>query len=172
MIDSCGGLLGITDIFATALPNSCQALPNIWVSTPSKEHLGHKLATEMKRLSLDTKAIAERFGVERPSVYDWLKHGRMAKKHYPMLVEVFGRPLEWWFGMPYAKAPSSPAHIVAEPRKNELTSEQQQVLLIYDSLPRREREEFMRQMREKKENYDVALQEMLERRSGTDDGRR
>ncbi|ADE12170.1 hypothetical protein Slit_1941 [Sideroxydans lithotrophicus ES-1] len=43
--------------------------------------------------------VAREFGVKPPSVSsDWLKFGRIDKKHYSHLVEYFGLPYEWWFG--------------------------------------------------------------------------
>lgn len=40
--------------------------------------------------------VATVFGVKPPSVYDWINFGRIAKKHLPKLVEVFGESVEWW----------------------------------------------------------------------------
>ncbi|TKC83853.1 hypothetical protein FAZ69_22735 [Trinickia terrae] len=40
--------------------------------------------------------VAALFGVKAPSVYDWMNFGRVAKKHLPRLVEVFGHSVNWW----------------------------------------------------------------------------
>lgn len=68
--------------------------------TANNSHVGVKLAAEMERLGLKPAQIATLFEVKVPSVYDWLKHGRIHKKHYPALVAMSGRSLEWWLGMP------------------------------------------------------------------------
>lgn len=67
-----------------------QAMPKI------TQHIGDRLRQEMDRRGLTPTAISEIFGVKNPSVYDWLKFGRIAKKHIPRLVEEFGHSAEWW----------------------------------------------------------------------------
>lgn len=67
-----------------------QAMPN------PLEHIGDRLRREMDRLGLTPTEVANIFGVKNPSVYDWMKFGRVAKKHIPKLVEVFGHTAEWW----------------------------------------------------------------------------
>ena len=65
------------------------------------DHLGHKLreAISLKTPPVTQAAVAKHFGVKAPSVNgDWLKHGRIHKRHYPELVRYFGLPYEWWFG--------------------------------------------------------------------------
>ena len=59
-------------------------------------HMGQKLQKQAERLGLKPAQVAELFGVKPPSVYDWYAHGRIHKKHYPVLVAKFGKPLEWW----------------------------------------------------------------------------
>ena len=64
-----------------------------------QRHLGHKLADAIKLKGVQQSEVATYFEVKRPTVSsDWLKHGRIAKKHYPKLVEFFELPYEWWFG--------------------------------------------------------------------------
>ena len=90
-----------------ALPNlSQEAFPhpglvvlNLGMTRQLGEHLGHKLRRAMTAKDVKQAAVAQAFGVRPPTVSgDWLKHGRIAKKHYPRLVEYFGLPYEWWFG--------------------------------------------------------------------------
>lgn len=62
-------------------------------------HLGHKLKQVMEAKGITNAEVARYFGVAPPTVSsDWLKHGRIAKKHYKKLVELSGLPYEWWFG--------------------------------------------------------------------------
>ena len=66
-----------------------------------RKHLGHKLGEAMAIKGVAQKDVAEEFSVSKPTVSsDWLKHGRIAKKHYVKLVEFFELPYEWWFGSP------------------------------------------------------------------------
>lgn len=61
------------------------------------EAMGIKAKAEGHEIS--QADIARRFKVTPPTVsQDWLKKGRIAKKHYPTLIEYFGLPYEWWFG--------------------------------------------------------------------------
>lgn len=50
----------------------------------------------MKAKGLTPADVAGLFGVKPPSVYDWINFGRIAKKHLPRLVEVFGHSVDWW----------------------------------------------------------------------------
>lgn len=63
------------------------------------EHMGKRLAKAMLNKGVDKNAVAKEFGVKVPSVYDWLEHGRIAKKHIPKLQEYFGGSLDWWLGL-------------------------------------------------------------------------
>lgn len=61
--------------------------------------LAAKLSEAIKAKGCTQADVAREFGV-RPSTVssDWLKHGRIAKRHYPRLVSFFGKSYEWWFG--------------------------------------------------------------------------
>ena len=62
-------------------------------------HLGNKLREAIVAKGVRQVDVARHFGVKASTVSsDWLKHGRIAKDHYPKLVEYFGLPYEWWFG--------------------------------------------------------------------------
>lgn len=58
--------------------------------------IGIKLKKAMERKGVDKNAVAVAFGVKVPSVYDWLEHGRIAKKHLPTLESYFDIPMSWW----------------------------------------------------------------------------
>ena len=72
---------------------------------PSIIHTSHPLGLKInevlaaKGMPGDYAKFAVPFGVAPQSVRDWVRYGRMAKKHYPKLVEWSGRSLEWWHGM-------------------------------------------------------------------------
>lgn len=63
-------------------------------------HIGIKLQQVALKKGLKPKHLAEIFDVETPSVYDWYKHGRMAKCHFAKLVEWSGLSLYWWLDVP------------------------------------------------------------------------
>ena len=95
---------------------TCQGIaesgPVIYIEAMPKtpQHIGDRLRQEMDRLGLTPTAVAERFKVKNPSVYDWLKFGRIAKKHIPGLVEMSGKSAEWWItGDENAVLPSVPS---------------------------------------------------------------
>jgi hypothetical protein len=62
---------------------------------PRKEekHIGDKLAEAIAAKGVIQADVARHFGVKPQTVsQDWIKHGRIAKKHIPTLVEYFGLP--------------------------------------------------------------------------------
>lgn len=71
-------------------------LPYIKAMPKTPEHIGDRLRREMEKRPMTPTEVAAVFGVKNPSVYDWMKFGRIAKKHIPKLVEVFGHTAEWW----------------------------------------------------------------------------
>ena len=87
-------LLGITYEKSKALPKI--NLVGLIQHMETSGHIGQKLQRQAERLGLRPTQVAELFGVKPPSVYDWYAHGRIHKKHYPVLVAQFGQPLEWW----------------------------------------------------------------------------
>ena len=91
-------LLGITYGLDKALPNLFRHC--LIPSMENTGHIGAKLKQEAERLGLKPAQVAEKFGVKPPSVYDWYEHGRIHKKHYPTLVELSGKPLQWWLDFP------------------------------------------------------------------------
>jgi transcriptional regulator with XRE-family HTH domain len=65
-----------------------------------EKHIGDRLAQVMEEQGVSKPDLAQKFGVRVQSVYDWVNHGRIAKKHLPLLIEVFDKPLSWWLDMP------------------------------------------------------------------------
>lgn len=64
-----------------------------------ESHLGNKLLLAMTAKGVSQAEVAREFGVKPPTVsVDWLKHGRISKRHYSHLVSYFELPYEWWFG--------------------------------------------------------------------------
>lgn len=72
---------------ASALPIIGSACCNLWMLT-GKE-LGDALARAMATKQVNQPAVAKEFGVQQPSVSEWIRFGRIAKKHIPHLVEYF-----------------------------------------------------------------------------------
>lgn len=60
--------------------------------------LAGKLRLAMTEKEMTPAQLARLMGVKGPSVYDWLKYGRIAKDRLQRLSEVFGKPLSWWLG--------------------------------------------------------------------------
>ena len=61
--------------------------------------IGQKINDVMaeKGIAGDYKALSQVFGIAVPSVYDYVRHGRIAKERYQALVEWSQRSLDWWF---------------------------------------------------------------------------
>ncbi len=65
----------------------------------NESHLGQLLAQAIKDKGVRQVDVAREFGVKQSTVSsDWIKHGRIGKRHYPRLVVYFGKPYPWWFG--------------------------------------------------------------------------
>ncbi len=130
----------------------------------SELHLGVKLKAEMKRLNLKPPAVAELFGVAVPSVYDWVNDGRIAKKHYGKLVEVFGRPLQWWFDM---ETPTGP--LIARDSGGEvrLRPDEAQLLDLYNFMTEADRQELLNSLGDKRKQYDMIFDEIMRRRQSS-----
>jgi len=97
--------------------NIYKALPKIFCKsliTPmeNQPHMGKKLQREAELRGMKPKDVAAIFGVQPPSVYDWYDHGRIAKRHYPKLVEWSGRSLAWWLDVP-----EDAKHTAQEPKR-------------------------------------------------------
>lgn len=123
--------------------------------------MGVKLKQEAARLGLKTAQVAEMFGVKPPSVYDWYEHGRIHKKHYPMLVEMSGKPIQWWLDFP-----NEERGVAQERPAYEEEDHRHKVLLdLFDGLPSKEQDELIRTLKEKKQHYDSVIEELLARRN-------
>lgn len=51
--------------------------------------LGDAVAEAIRLKDVPKTAVAEHFGIKGPSVYDWIKHGRVGKQHLNELVRYF-----------------------------------------------------------------------------------
>lgn len=70
----------------------------------SGPELGKAIAEAMAKKPATQKQMAAAFHVSQPSVSEWLKHGRVAKKHIPLLLDYFSEvvgPDHW--GLPISK---------------------------------------------------------------------
>ena len=124
-------------------------------------HIGAKLKQEAERLGLKPAQVAEKFGVKPPSVYDWYEHGRIHKKHYPTLVELSGKPLQWWLDFPSEGtkvAEVAASYSSQDPRHKVL-------LNLFEGLPAKDQDELIRTLTEKKQHYDAVIEELMQRRS-------
>ena len=100
------------------LPKGGRGLCNVLMLT-SKD-IAKKLTDCMKAKQVEPPALAELCGVRVPSVYDWMEHGRIAKKHIPKLAAYFGTTLGYWLG--------------SDDDEADLTPKERQLLTMYRSL--------------------------------------
>lgn len=76
----------------------------------SGEQLGQALREAMERKGVKQAAVAAAFDVTQPSVSEWLRYGRVGKKHITKLVDWFSDvagPEHW--GLPTSWAGNAPA---------------------------------------------------------------
>lgn len=64
--------------------------------TEANQRLAAKLRSCMDERGHQPKDVAAACGVRTPSVYDWLKFGRIAKRHFQTLSKLYGYPVSWW----------------------------------------------------------------------------
>ena len=135
-----------------------------------KPHLGEKLKQEADRLGLKPKDLAKHFGIQTPSIYDTLKHGRLDKKHYQALVSLNFKPLEWWFDveMPTNARPqeggvvaeTAPVYQVAARPAAEVLAE---LMGLVQRLPRSAQSALLETVRQQVAHFDQLYQELSER---------
>lgn len=80
--------------------------------------LGKKLLQVLRETGHedDLNELARQLQVKVQSTYDYIKHGRIAKDRYPLLVQWSGRSLDWWFDVPrYSATSPQAAPMVSEP---------------------------------------------------------
>jgi hypothetical protein len=96
-------------------------------------HLGKKLLEAMSLKNVKQVEVADHFKVKPPTVSgDWIKFGRIGKKHFPELVSYFGLPYAWWFGE--EEKAGSAAH---------LTAEQQKILQLFEKMTQAARDNWI-----------------------------
>jgi plasmid maintenance system antidote protein VapI len=156
--------------------------------TEEQHHLGDKIRSEMKRLGKLNKDLAAHFSMASSSVTEMLQTGRLAKEKYQRLVDLNGRSLDWWFDI--APTQAEVRFSVAEPAPedqtppwvNEIptgvppapynvsapqTTHNEELLQLFNTLPRAEQQRFLDELRQKAAFYKAALQELLERQQAT-----
>lgn len=95
----------------------------------TSKDLGAKLKAAMEAKGTKPPELAALCGVRVPSVYDWMEHGRIAKKHLPKLAEFFGTSLGFWLG---------------EEDDEDLNPLERQLLTLNRSLPEEMKDELLR----------------------------
>ncbi len=125
------------------------------------QHMGEKLKQMAAAKGWRLIDVARAFDVKPPSVYDWYAHGRIAKKHYPKLLELFDKPLQWWLDIPEA----SKVHEARESAPSYSADERHKALVaLFDALPSKEQDDLMRSLEAKKLHYDAIVDELIARR--------
>lgn len=93
-------------------------------STQKQKHIGERLLDAIREKGVRQSDVARHFHVSAATVScDWIKLGRISKKHIPGFVAYFGRPYEYWLDTSYKPG--------AEQARRD---EEQQVLLILKTL--------------------------------------
>ena len=93
---------------ASALPFKGAACWNPWMATDPSDmltgaQLGAALKAAMKAKDVRQAEVAQAFGITQPSVSEWIRFGRINKRHLPKLVAYFSTHVgpEHW-GLPAA----------------------------------------------------------------------
>ncbi len=91
----------------------------------SGPRLGEALTQAMRAKGVTQACLAKEFGVTQPSVSDWIKHGRIHKKHVLRLVQFFAPD----FGPDHWGLEESAVDLLAT------SPEARRLLLIFQALP-------------------------------------
>ena len=84
--------------------------------------LAEKLRVTMEEAGMKPAALAKACGVKTPSVYDWLEHGRVHKRHLKTFARIFGKPLGYWLD---------------DESEDDLAPDERQILAAYRELSER-----------------------------------
>lgn len=125
----------------------------------TEEHIGTRLAAEMKRLGLKPPYVGEVLGIKTQSVYDLMKTGRIKKERIPLLTKLNDQPMEWWIG--YQITPTAPPaveqvevpYVVKQNDLQEDAAEEAQLLNAFKLLPKSERAAAIESLALKAEHY-------------------
>jgi predicted XRE-type DNA-binding protein len=108
-------------LLASALPITGTACFTAGMGTKDmleKERLGEALRAAMALKKVTQQRVADEFGVRQSSVAEWVKFGRIRKKHIPHLVEFFsdvvgpehwGLPASWSAQAHDPESPKAPS---------------------------------------------------------------
>ncbi|WP_420889291.1 S24 family peptidase [Cupriavidus gilardii] len=64
----------------------------------SAPDLGSRLQDLIDSGQVDPAQLAAECGVTRQAISGWIRTGKIAKDHLPVLARLSGKPLEWWLG--------------------------------------------------------------------------
>lgn len=132
-------------------------------TTTKPNHMGHRLKLFMDENKIKVKEVAEVFNVERPSVYDWIKFGRIDKRHYGRLVEWSKLPIEYWLDIPKLRP-----KLENEVRENDavyMTPRLRTLIELFESVTKADQDEIVKSLTEKKQGYEALIKELLEKRA-------
>lgn len=130
--------------------------------------LGHALREAMTRKRVTQQQVADVFGVKQPSVADWLKHGRVAKRHINRMLEFFSDVVgpEHW-GLPTGEASHIQPAVVSEQPANygpELTPLEHELLAALRQLPESEQREAANRVMARAEELNRLVETVLAKR--------
>jgi len=120
---------------ASALPMIGAACCNPYMLTGAE--LGKALEKAMTLKQVRQPAVAKEFGVKQPSVSEWIKFGRIGKRHIPHLVEWFAEvvgPEHWGLPPEWGQRPLAEAE-TESPRRAVLQAMRQLAALLVSASP-------------------------------------
>lgn len=129
------------------------------------QHIGDRLKLFMEENKLDEQQVADYFGIKRPSVYDWIKFGRMHKRHYGKLAQWSKLSVEYWLGIPVQNITHNTEHQVSENKTPYMTPRLTALVELFESVTKADQEEVIRALTEKKQGYEALIKELLEKRA-------
>lgn len=126
-------ILGIAESPVKVLPLGTAilrnaAMPTVSPATAASLELAAKLRYQMDIHGVEPPELAALCNVRVPSVYDWMKYGRVAKPHLPKLAARFKTTLGYWLG---------------EEAEEDLDPLERQLLDLYRALPPEKRDELL-----------------------------
>lgn len=122
----------------------------------------YRISRLLKDTGWSQAELARRIGVTQQTVQQWV-HGRSSPKPASIdkLVEVTGHPAHWFM------LPPTEGDQITTPDTMKIGPMERDLLQTFNAFPKEDREQMLREMKEKKETMDKTVARWLEAQKGS-----
>ena len=94
-----------------------------------QELIAKKIRACLDEAGMTPPELAAIMSIKAPSVYDWLKTGKISKERFPALSALFKKPLAWWHD--------------TDTEEELLNEHERQLLALYRQLPKDDQDKLL-----------------------------